>query len=186
MAAVGPTSTAQLIALQQYSWEWRLVGMRLQLPGSVWGVYAQNAETKAWSRTHATTLFEIVVRNWAAHTQVWMVQHGREDPFHVRAEDLLQYVCGKDREHLLAMGAPIPAVPASKGRGKGRTAPRHATSAATSAASAAASASAGGDLKRRGGVAAVAAAAEVAQQPQPHPQRQRQRQHDAATHAPQL
>ena len=109
-----PTSTASFVQLQQSRWEWKLVGMKVKLPGTVWGIYAQNEETRAWARAHARQLFEVIVRNVvSAHetgdtSYLWIVQHNKEEPFTIRAADLLPHIRGTQRQALLALGAPVP------------------------------------------------------------------------------
>eukprot|EP01043_Picozoa_sp_COSAG02_P100744 COSAG02_NODE_36827_length_450_cov_0.584046_1_plen_109_part_10 len=58
-----PTTTASFVQLQQSRWEWKLVGMKVKLPGTVWGIYAQNEETREWARVYAKQQFEVIVRN---------------------------------------------------------------------------------------------------------------------------
>ncbi len=126
-----PTTTASFVQLQQSRWEWKLVGMKVKLPGTVWGIYAQNEETREWARVYAKQQFEVIVRNvvtadqdkdptlegapadaaaaeGGSATYLWIVQHNKEEPFTIRAPDLLPYVRGKQRQELLALGAPVP------------------------------------------------------------------------------
>lgn len=124
-----PTTTASFVQLQQSRWEWKLVGMKVKLPGTVWGIYAQNEETREWARVHARKQFEVIVRNVVTADQdstlggapadtvseedgsadyLWIVQHNKEEPFTIRAPDLLPHVRGKQRQALLALGAPVP------------------------------------------------------------------------------
>lgn len=115
-----PRCLAELARLQKRSWKWRLVGMRLKLPGSVWEIYSKDEETKDWSRRNARNLFEVVVRDCIEEPLLWVVQHQREAPFHIRAEHLLPAVRGKQRRDLLTMDAPLPAA-------KGSVRPRKAS-----------------------------------------------------------
>lgn len=124
-----PTSTASFVQLQQTRWEWKLVGMKVKLPGTVWGIYAHNEETRAWARAHARQSFEVIVRNVvsakrdkdpalgqaaaSAATEdgdtkyLWIVQHSKEEPFTIRAQDLLPHVRGEQLKALMTLGAPV-------------------------------------------------------------------------------
>ena len=89
------------------TWQWAVIGMKVKLPGSIWGQYAQNDETRAWARVHAKDKFEVIVRKRIQSSGAWVVQAAEEMPFPIREKDLLLHVRGRYRQELSELGAPF-------------------------------------------------------------------------------
>ena len=92
------------------SWQWTVVGSKIKLPGTIWGEYAQNEDTRAWARVHAKDKFGVLISKWIQNQgqSWWVIQYERELPFHIKEEDLLPHIRGSFRQELASLGAPFP------------------------------------------------------------------------------
>ena len=73
------------------SWEQDLVGGVLQLPGSIWGSYAEDESTQEWARINSNQRFKVAVKSWSKATG-FTIQHGNEDPFTISFDHIWPYL----------------------------------------------------------------------------------------------
>ena len=112
-----PLLTCDQPASQQptrHGWCQELVGWQFRLPGSVWGDYAQDGETREWARANSRELFLVRINEAYANPTPsegkeirFVVQHEAEPPFTVYGLHVWPCLDSRQKQRVAQLSGPL-------------------------------------------------------------------------------
>jgi hypothetical protein len=98
-------------------WQLTVEGWVLEAPGSLWGEYADDKETVAWSKENCHQLFSLIVRGWEATEEegassygpgTFTIQYADEPSFGISFNHLWEYLSEQQRHQIVSAGGTEP------------------------------------------------------------------------------